>query len=241
MNKVLICILFLIPAFGPKEAGNPAITRSSAAIDVTSQCIEAYRGLDNYLDSGKVITEISTGGRSNKTSLHFKTAYSKKGGFNFEFYHPGQSNSLYTINRSKGKAQSWWGINGQTKTNTLPLLLAAAYGVSSRSSKDIPTLLLTEIFPDDYIFRQVKLELDKMETLNGVPCYLMTRLTPDDEVIRMWIAQKDFLIRKIERTRDITTQNKHMHVIATTFYEVSIPKTIDQNLLSFRPDREVAL
>lgn len=217
---------------------------SNQQAEVPDLSMKAYEKLELYLDSGKVINEFTVAGkRPYKTAMFFRTAYSKKEGFNFEFYDLSRSNTLYTINQSNGIAQSWWGGNEKISTNSLSMLLNAAYGISSKTSRTIPVLLLSSQLAttSNTIYQDYKFEYEAVESVNGLPCYLLKRMSPKGELIKVWVAKDDFLIRKIESIRDILTQGDKMQVKTTTYYYVCKSQVVDKKLFTFRPNREVEL
>jgi hypothetical protein len=171
---------------------------SLSADSIISLSVKAYGHLKSYTDSGKLI-QTFIGDNPHKTAIIFKTAFINTGDINFEYYIPGNSNSLYTINRTNNLVKTWWGILNRTAAPAnMPRALGAALGVSGGTSMIVPELLLTSDFKNNNLFRTItKREVAAEEQVNGKDCYKITGTNLRGPVT-IWIAKKDFLIRKIE-------------------------------------------
>ncbi|TZF82669.1 hypothetical protein FW774_14295 [Pedobacter sp. BS3] len=266
-SSLIIAMLITFTAFAQTKTNHPA---QLSASEIISKSEEAYKNLKFYLDSGKVISDHSDSKFPNKSVIYFKTAYSNTGNFNFEFYAPGKSNSLYVINRTGNDIKSWWGVTNKIKSHTkITEPLNAAAGVSHLSSRMIPLLLLKEPFTSTKnIYQSLDSVAVTTEALNGLACYKLSGVSNGGKAT-IWISEKDFLIRKITMINVISesqaqmlnqlalskTKDKNPRAYqilknykatgrtlkkAYEFYPYT-PKTIDKALFTFRPNRKVPL
>lgn len=190
--------VFLISALYGSLCFAQSKADSVKATEIISKSENAYAHLKTYVDSGKLIQTMITNGNASKTALIFKTAYANTGGFNFEYYKVGQSNSLYTINRTDSVVKTWWGImNREERKKNISGALYAALGVSSNTSVIVPELLMQADFEGRNYYRQLKSYVfDGIEQVNGNDCYKIKCGAHGSAIV--WIAKKDYLIRKIE-------------------------------------------
>jgi hypothetical protein len=173
--------------------------------------------LKTYVDSGKLIHTIINNGSTTKTALIFRTAYTNNGDFNFEYYKVGQSNSLYTINRSANVVKTWWGImNRETTDPNISHALLTAAGVSSSTSALIPEFLLRVDFKGRNFYRQLKTHtLEGEEKINGTDCYKI-KGNGIYGASMIWISKKDFLIRKIDLEKTVDPAKTEARVQSMT-------------------------
>ncbi len=255
---VLLAVTVSAQAKPKKPVADPL---SAAAIIHSSE--EVYAHMKVYLDSGKVISSFYNNDHPGKTAKMFRTAYNDVGGFNFEFYEPGKSNSLYTINRTDNVVRSWWGMFNRSQTHTnLAAALLTAKGVSTLTSYIIPALLLSNIYGNQDIYHTVAFfALEGAEDVNGVDCYKISATSVQYSKFTVWIGKKDFLMRKMETDKNVKPsalpQNvqdklgpaaasaimdrKDFSVTETyTFFPYTLPKP-NPDLFKFRPNREVAI
>jgi hypothetical protein len=192
LTVVLLSLLFISPCVAKNK---PA---QLSADSIISLSIKAYGHLKTYTDSGKLIQTFLTA-NPHKTAIIFKTAYANNGDLNFEYYVSGNSNSLYTINRTNNTVKTWWGVLNRTDAPAnIQLALGAALGVSGGTSTVVPGLLLTADFKNGNLYRNMsKRVVAAIEQVNGKDCYKITG-TNLRGPITVWIGKKDFLIRKIE-------------------------------------------
>lgn len=172
---------------------------SAKVIQIINKSEEAYAHIKTYADSGKLIQTMITDRVPSKTALIFKTAYTSTGDFNFEYYKMGESNSLYTINRTGNEVKTWWGITNKEQTPTsISHALYTAAGVSSSTSTLIPALLMRVDFKGQNFYRQLKTHtLEGEEQINGVACYKIKGNGVYGASV-IWIAKKDYLIRRLD-------------------------------------------
>jgi hypothetical protein len=189
---LFLSLLFISPCFAKN---NPDTLSADSVIHLSEI---AYANLKTYTDSGKLIQTFLTA-IPRKTAVIFKTAYINTGNINFECYTVGNSNSLYTINRTDNLIKTWWGLLNKTDTPpSMSLALASAAGASGSSSAIVPELLLSAEFKNNFYRRISKRVLAGQEPVNGNDCYKITGTDRRGGSIIIWIAKKDFLIRKIE-------------------------------------------
>ena len=189
---LFLCVLTISPCLAEKK---PAPLSADSVINLS---VKAYARLKNYSDSGKLIKTF-IGDHPHKSAIVFKTAFINTGDINFEYYEPGNSTSLYTINRTNNVVKTWWGVLNRTATpDNMPRALGAALGVSGGTSMIVPELLLTSDFKKNNLFRTLtKRTIVAEEKVNGKDCYKITGTTLRGPMT-IWIAKKDFLIRKIQ-------------------------------------------
>ncbi|MET0570724.1 MAG: hypothetical protein ABWZ79_04815 [Pedobacter agri] len=178
-----------------------AQTNNKVALSVQQifeQSKKNYASLKTYLDSGKVITEFYNKEIPGKSSIKFRTAYSKLNGFNFEYFVPNNSTSLYIINKTGNVVKSWWGIRNRIESPTsFSAAIGAATGVSSSTSSIIPGLLFPMELKEKNIYTNIKASISGSENVNGHGCYVIEGKRFENEVIKLWISKTDFMIRKI--------------------------------------------
>ncbi|KLT63867.1 hypothetical protein [Pedobacter sp. BMA] len=193
-----ILIVFLLTFFSQVVFAQNNVNVALSVQQIFEQSEKKYASLKNYLDSGKVITEFYNREVPSKSSIKFKTAYSKTEGFNFEYYIPNKSNSLYIINKTGNVVKSWWGIRNKVESPvSLSAALSAAAGVSSSTSYIVPAVLFPEEWKEKNIFKNVKAVVSGSENVNGEECYVIEGKRSEHEAIKLWISKTDFMIRKI--------------------------------------------
>lgn len=213
---------------------------AQTAKEVFAKSQKVYENAVFYLDSGKVFQEFYDLPQPFEKAKYFKTAYDKKGRFNFEYYEVGLSNSLMVINRNANNvAQYWWGIGNPTQNNKkLEELLSSAGGVSSRTSIQIPELLLTNhnILGESIFLSTKNPQLDSDETINGVLCFKIKGSDAQGDVT-IWISKADFLIKKVMSDQKVS----NFRVKSTFDYFSSLPTNLDNGVFEFRPNRKVKM
>lgn len=284
MKPVTFLLLLALAISSCSSDKKPAALTADSVISLS---VQAYAHVKSYTDSGKLVQAFATDQPHTSAKL-FKTAYVNTGDFNFEYYEAGQSNSLYTINRTNKVVKTWWGINNRTDNPAdIARALGAALGVSGGTSMLVPGLLLPADLKNFNFCRSItKPTLSATENVNGDDCYKVIGIRLHSPVT-VWIAQKDYLIRKIETStiidrskiaamaRLITTSaqktkgnpdnkesgtalktaaitrkvdsimGKASHgvftVKSTYLFYPAINNQINPELLTFRPNRQVAM
>ena len=213
---------------------------AQTAQEVFAKSQKVYENAVFYLDSGKVFQQFYDLPQPFEKAKYFKTAYDKKGRFNFEYYEVGLSNSLMVINRNANNvAQSWWGIGNQTQNNqNLDKLLSSAGGVSSRTSIQIPGLLLTnhKLLGESIFLSTKNAQLDTDETVNGILCHKIKGSGFGGSVM-IWIAKDSYLIKRVESDQKVS----NFRVKSTFDYFSSLPTNLDNDVFEFRPNRKVKM
>lgn len=236
--KILLVLLIIAISFAQEGFSNTSYqsTDTLNAASILKKSAERYAELKTYLDSGKVIRHFYKNNSPHKSAIYFKTAFSETGDFNFEYYEPGKSNSLYTVNRTEKRVQSWWGITNKIITNrTLAMSLAAASGVSSRTSTIVPQLLSPEDFTGKKgVFNSFTPSQSSSESVKGIDCYKIMGKGLVNETMTFWIGKRDFLIRKIETDKSINS--KSTRAKADSILEIKFK--LDSSSLQKRSDRE---
>lgn len=202
MKKYLTCLLLTLGMTSAYSQNN--LNKQLTADEILLKSAKTYAGLKNYLDSGKVVNEHYNNDHPFKSAKHFRTAYSESLGFNFEYFEPNKSNSLYTINKSAGQVKTWWGINNKVNSvESLSSAVAAAAGVSSLTSVIVPKLLFPEEVKAPNFFTGITGELVQSETLNGQICHVISGVNKNGDKVMIWINRNDFLLRKVVIDKEV--------------------------------------
>jgi len=200
---------------------------------------EKYAGMKVYMDSGKVVASFYNTTKPHSYALLFKTAYSEKGSFNFEYYTLG-STHLNILNRDAEKqVKIWKGLSNQIiSEKPFNHAMASFLGSSSFSVALVPTLLMHEekLIPKT-IYNQISdPKILSTELVNGVECY---KIAGSEVPIRglwiVWISKSDLLIRKAENDR----QAKDLKIKTTYSYFPHTTNTPGD--FAFKPNRKVSL
>lgn len=200
---------------------------------------EKYAGMKVYMDSGKVISSYYNLAHPHSTALLFKTAYSNKGSFNFEFYALG-STDINILNRDADKqVKVWQGFtNKLISGQPFNLAISGFVGISSFSVALVPTLLMPaeKLIPHTIFDYITDPRIVSIERVNEVECY---KIAGTGASLRgswiVWISKEDLMIRKAENDRKV----KEFNVKATYSY---FPYIItDRSVFMFRPNRQVSL
>jgi outer membrane lipoprotein-sorting protein len=209
-----ILILFLISC-------NSSNSQKESTPDVRQiiNKIEAkYISAASYSDSGKVVS-LKPNSSDTLEVVHFKTTFENGGLFRFLFHKAGKQKSLYIISYDgENKAERWWELDNQNKTyNSLSSALAAARGISLRSSTIIPTMLFPGKTSEENILQWIKINRQmEEEDFNGAKYYKIMGEDTRGAAYTVWISQKDLLIQKIEIIQKDKSK-QHYEFFATTF------------------------
>lgn len=193
-----ISILLFLTLFSNVVLAQHNVKVALSVQQIFEQSEKNYAALKTYLDSGQVITEFYNKEIPAKSSIKFKTAYSKPNGFNFEYYIPNKSTSLYIINKTGNVVKSWWGIQNKIESPvSLSAAIATATGVSSSTSNIIPGLLFPEEWKQKNIYTNIQAVISGSESINEHECYVIEGKRFENEAIKLWISKTDFMIRRI--------------------------------------------
>lgn len=209
MTFPLIFILsFLFSSCGESKNVSNEADETLSIDSVIKRSEQSYASLKTYLDSGKVISDFYSGSNPHKSAKIFRTAYSDTEGFNFEYFEPNKSNSLYTVNKKGEKVKTWWGVTNElTIDKTFSMAIASLIGVSSGVASLVPRLLFPkQLSPGRNIYQSFVPDSSGSELVNGLPCYKISGKDRQDGKITIWVAKSDFLIRKVENDRIINPQ-----------------------------------
>jgi hypothetical protein len=204
MTYHLIFILsFLFSSCGDSNNVSDESDETLTIDSVIKRSERSYASLNTYLDSGKVISDFYSGSYPHKSAKIFRTAYSDTEGFNFEYYEPNKSNSLYTVNKKGKTVKTWWGVTNELTTDrTFSMAIASMTGVSSGVATIVPRLLFPkQLSPGRNIFNSFVPDSSGSEFVNGLPCYKITGKDKQKDKVTVWVAKSDFLIRKVETDR----------------------------------------
>jgi outer membrane lipoprotein-sorting protein len=113
-----------------------------------------------------------------------------------------------------------------TEDHDISLAIAALYGVTSRTSGNIPQLLLNLDKGTLFYLAGLKL-LDEAKSEDGTPCLRLQGVDFSGEENTIWIGKDDLLIRKIETVKDPANRD-------TTIYKPTVNAEITDGELVFR-------
>lgn len=186
---------------------------SPDARTVLEKLLDTYKSVDTYADLG---THVSVHGGEVLSELTFLTKYRKNGDIHFEYEaNLGASfTSWASVTKLDGKVSTRSSYGEPSVKDNISLGIASLYGVSSRTSGNIPEILTGDA--DATLFSLANLEVIKDATLeDGTSC---ARLQGNDlyrHRTTIWIEKERNLIRLIERFN-----NEENH--ETTTYEPSV-------------------
>ncbi|QJD79340.1 hypothetical protein [Spirosoma rhododendri] len=198
-SLLALCVALLVnqSGYGQPLTGQQILDRS----------IGVYRTATSYQDAGRVTTDFYEAGRSQPrftTVRSFQTAYYRPTR-QFRFHYKTEPTRLSItpdemfVWTDGPKAFRRWTIEKWTVSESLPMLLAAATGVSGTASRKIPGLLLTEPIGAGWgvdSLTNVKLIGDAIE--NGHPCYRISGVYWNNKVAFLWIDKQSFLLLRID-------------------------------------------
>jgi len=245
MKKYLIFFLLLLPsiiAFSKDKSPD-----SLTVQEIFTNSEKAYLNLETYVDSGKIINEVYNGDKPLKTTVAFKSAYAKKIGFNFDYYFPGSSTSIYIINEYDKVVNIWQGETKKIETGSrFHLAINKAKGISPLTLHIIPTLLMPFPINPKSFLGFIKGDITGSEIIDHDACYVIRGTKPKNERVTVWISQKEFMIRKIIIDKEISLKASETKgellkgsERSTYYYYPYHPEKIKKKLFKFRPNREV--
>jgi outer membrane lipoprotein-sorting protein len=241
---------------GPTSA--PVGRSPVTADEVLAAMAERYAGCVTYRDSGKAITRfISDSGRSRSSIKPFTTAFIRPNRFRFEFRsrHGDAEEDWdpYIVFADGREVLTWWGVRpGIERPESLRDALAAATGVSSRSSHTVPSLLLPGEFEGSRLLTDL-VEVRSLDdgVVDGQACFRLTgifrppTLDPEEEQERVdgptdltkdapsivWIDQETLLLKRLEDATEFDT----FRTESVTTYAAEMNVSIDEEELRFDP------
>ncbi len=176
------------------------------ASEILDKVRATYANVGSYSDKGLVDTiyyDLKTGKKTNREMKPFQTYFDRAKLLKYEY-------AVQTIDGTKDryvifsdfkKTSSYWELNEKTNSNqSLESALWAAAGVSSGSSRLVPSLLLG-LSGTCEVLNLDPTVLKGSEEVAGRSCYMLSGKKCGGEEITLWVDSKLFLLRKIERIR----------------------------------------
>ncbi|MBL7649676.1 MAG: hypothetical protein JNK74_26165 [Candidatus Hydrogenedentes bacterium] len=188
--------------------------------DLIRRVQEAYGQATSYSDTGSY--ECINDGEI-LSRAHFKTRYRDPGDLLFEY----QDENTHTLSKRGDQVKYMSDFDAApTEDHDIDLAISALYGVTSRTSGNIPQLLLNLDEGSLFYLAGLKL-LDEAKSEDGTLCLRLQGVDFGSEENTLWIGKEDLLIRKIETVKDPANRE-------TTIYKPQTGVEITDGELVFR-------
>jgi hypothetical protein len=242
---------------GEKPAESPAKVEQEPvrAGAVVERCVEMYKGLKTYEDTGQVVQTMTVGGRRTVSRQPFETRFQRPDRFYYQFkgsVTPGaEPRSTYAVwADGSGKVRSHWDLmGGDQEQPSLDMALAGPTGISGGSAIKVPSLLLV-LPPARWLTEFEKdFKIAGREQVDGVECYRIERTNlpekfteteiPDAQKTKLrtkatafviWIGVKDSALRKVLEGTDFG----EFQAESVTTYSPKLDAPIDAERFKFR-------
>ncbi len=188
--------------------------------DLIRRIGEAYGQATSYSDTGSY--ECINDGEI-LSRAQFRTRFRDPGDLLFEYW----DENAHTLSKRGEQVKYMSDYDAApTENNDVALAIAALYGVTSRTSGNIPQLLLN--LDEDSLFYLASLKLlDEAKSEDGTLCLRLQGVDFSNEENTIWIGKEDLLIRKIETVKDPANRD-------TTIYKPETNVEITDGELVFR-------
>jgi hypothetical protein len=203
-----------------------ADSETSETKDLIRRVQETYGQATSYRDTGSY--ECINDGEI-LSRAYFKTLYRDPGELLFENWDStGDFHfTAHTLSKRGDQVKYMSDFDAApTEDHDISLAIAALYGVTSRTSGNIPQLLLNLDKGTLFDLAGLKL-LDEAKSEDGTPCLRLQGLDFSSEENTIWIGKEDLLIRKIETVKDPANRD-------TTIYKPTVNAEITDGELVFR-------
>jgi outer membrane lipoprotein-sorting protein len=170
------------------------------AQQIIDQMSAKYASCKSYIDKGEVNTLFIQENGNRTVIKPFTTAFVRPSNFRFEYKDRRGENEWdsYIIWKEKDSVKSWWTIKPKVETpQGLSFALGTAAGVSSRSSLNIPALLMSDVGINNRFKQLSELKLIGEEKVDGSTAYKLEGVDLRKNKVTFWIDKKKFLILKI--------------------------------------------
>jgi hypothetical protein len=203
-------------------------------------CRTRYETLQSYADVGCVY--ITYGGAAPHTQrLPFQTAFTRQGGFRFEFtdrfmLFPPTHFAVWT---QGSEVRSWWTIHPVVEHfHSLADAIAGATGISGGSAHTVPTLLLASQGTGWRITDVRSPELLGLQTLpDSTACYVIAGKNFCGDTIHLWLDRQNLVLRRVYST---STLSGGVRVEDTTIYEPHLNPNLPSSVFVFVPPRQIS-
>jgi len=207
--------------------------RKTDATRILNNMFRVYSRLASYQDEGILVTtnDEPTGGTIEK--MPFKTFFKRPNLFRFEW----TDYAITKLGRKKliwfngNEAFTYWEPDRYEKEESLPLAIAGATGVSSRTVNTVSDLLLPDEFGGSTLKRLTKISLVGEDMFEGVPCYRIKAIE-DGEAVELWVGKKDFLLRKLRRE---TKYGERVSIDEEVRRKLQTEQSIPEAVFNYKP------
>jgi hypothetical protein len=193
-----------------REAPIGPRAEAEAAEKILAGMAEVYSGARSYQDEGVVtLVFINPNGRRRTEKKPFATKFVRPNLFRYEFwkrYGDGEGeNDHYVIwsDAAPDRSRSWWTITPELREGPLASLIAAATGVSSSSSRTVPSLLMPGPLGRSALTSLKDPREMGAEVVDEVLCDKIEGKDIRGNTSTVWIDQATGLVRKILSTSQI--------------------------------------
>lgn len=192
-----------------------ARTPELSATDVLKTMAATYAALTAYQDVGVVERVRSEPLATRSTQIYFKTSFSRPRKLRFEwtdfsFVSASGRNILWSDGE---KTRSFYSYDSAVRTNeSVGRGIASATGVSRSSAHTITRLLALETA--GFSILDLKgTELRDQQEFEGEECYVLEGFHPNGDRWQLWVAKKDYLLRKLRQpVRDGFDEEIHREI-----------------------------
>lgn len=188
--------------------------------DLIRRIQEVYEKATSYSDTGSY--ECIDDGEF-LIRAHFRTRYRDPGDLLFEY----RDENAHTLSKRGDQVKYMSDYDAApTEDHDIDLAISALYGVTSRTSGNIPELLLNLDGGSLFYLENLKL-LDEAKSEDGTLCLRLQGRDFSDQETTIWIGKDDWLIRKIEAVKDPKNRD-------TTIYNPTVNTEITDGELVFK-------
>ena len=253
----LAVLSFAVPRPGgqapdPAEATDPAETADATALDdppapgaaedaraILDLMGKTYAGAGSYEDEGEVVTRFSSWWGKRTVSKPFETRFVRPGLFRYQYkdrpdgWFSGPNLYVIWSDAAPKVAKTWWTLRPEVEIRSLDHALAAAAGVSSGTSMNVPGLLMPEIWSRSYL-----LQLEGARTIGegaseGIPCRKVAGRSRGGGRVTLWVDKRTHLLRKIEMTKKFSD----FSTAETTTYRPRLNPDLPADRFRFEPPK----
>jgi RNA polymerase sigma factor (sigma-70 family) len=225
---------------GAAPAQPGAGANAEAADQVLARMASTYAEARSYQDDGVVtLVFIDPNGRRRTDKKPFATKFVRPNLFRFEYWSrygdgPGENNH-YVIwsDAAPENARSWWTIRPEVREWPLDRALGAAAGVSSSSSRTIPSLLVPGALGRSSLSALSEPHRTGEEAVDDILCDKIEGKDVRGEPMTVWIDRATSLVRK---TFSIT-KIPNAIVEHTTTYQPRLNPAIPAEQFAFEPPK----
>jgi hypothetical protein len=201
---------------------------SLSPAEILARMAKVYAGCTSYRDSGLIRSTFIEGRTTRTEERSFTTAFERGGRFRYELTDK-EGGHRFVAWRDGQDVRVWWDVkSGVTRPASLDLALAGGTGISGGSAHTVPALLLAEVSGNRLTDLQ-NLKRLADGALGNDPCYRVEG-TLGDQPLTVWIDQRNYLVRRIDRHRQLT---KRLQVDRATTYQPVLDGEIPAKALAF--------